>query len=256
MMDADAGFAAAFDNRQPMNREYHRWYSPALDRDMELLIFGHGGARVLVFPTSMGKFYEWEDRGMIATLADQINHGWFQLFCVDSVDVESWYCSWAHPGGRAWRHVQYDNYLYHEVIPFTLSKNSTPFLITVGASFGGYHAMNFGLRHPDQVNRILAMSGIYDISRFTNGYSDDNVYFNNPAAYIPNEHDPHRLSQLQRLDIIMAVGRDDRLVESARDLSGKLWGKGIGNALREWDGWAHDWPYWQRMLVLYVGGHD
>ena len=41
-----------------MNREYHRWHSPALSRDMELLVFGHADARVLVFPTSLGKFYE------------------------------------------------------------------------------------------------------------------------------------------------------------------------------------------------------
>jgi esterase/lipase superfamily enzyme len=34
-----------------MNREYHRWYSHRLGRDMELLIFGHAGAKVLVFPT-------------------------------------------------------------------------------------------------------------------------------------------------------------------------------------------------------------
>ncbi|MGD8805869.1 MAG: esterase, partial [Chloroflexota bacterium] len=27
-----------------MKREYHRWYSPSLGRDMELLIFGHAGA--------------------------------------------------------------------------------------------------------------------------------------------------------------------------------------------------------------------
>ena len=35
-----------------------------------------------------------------------------------------------------------------------------------------------------------------------------------------------------------------------------LWQRGIGNALRIWDGFAHDWPSWERMLRLYVGGHD
>ncbi|PJF27694.1 MAG: esterase, partial [Phototrophicales bacterium] len=33
-----------------MHREYHRWHSPSLDRSMELLIFGHAGARVIIFP--------------------------------------------------------------------------------------------------------------------------------------------------------------------------------------------------------------
>lgn len=239
-----------------MNREYYRWHSPSLNRDMELLVFGHGGARGLVFPTSKGKFYEWEDRGMVGALRDPLEQGWLQLFCVDSVDEESWYCGWAQPSGRAYRHAQYDGYLYTEVLPFMQNKNGNPFLIATGASFGGYHAMNFGLKHPDKVDRILAMSGVYDIRRFTGGYSDDNVYFNNPMQYIPNETDPGRLRQLQHIDIIMATGRDDQLIQSARDFSGALWAKGIGNALREWDGWSHDWPYWQKMVQLYLSGHD
>jgi esterase/lipase superfamily enzyme len=223
---------------------------------MELLVFGHAGARGLVFPTSKGKFYEWEDRGMIAMLGEAVEKGWLQLFCVDSIDAESWYCYWAHPSGRALRHAQYDHYLRYEVLPFSEKINTNPFLMTLGASFGAYHSMNFGLRYPDKVSRILAMSGIYDIRRFTTGYYDDNVYFNNPSDYIPNEYDPRRLALLQRQDIIMATGRADALMPSARDLSEKLWAKGIGNALREWDGWSHDWQFWQKMVSLYINGHD
>ncbi len=62
-----------------MNREYHRWHSASLDRDMELLVFGHAGARVLVFPTSMGRFFQWEDFGMIAALGQHLEDGWLQL---------------------------------------------------------------------------------------------------------------------------------------------------------------------------------
>ncbi len=56
---------------------------------MELLVFGHVGARVLVYPTSMGRFFQWEDTGMIAALGDQLENGGLQLFCVDSVDGEA-----------------------------------------------------------------------------------------------------------------------------------------------------------------------
>jgi esterase/lipase superfamily enzyme len=239
-----------------MNREYHRWYSPSLNRDMELLIFGHHGARVLVFPSSQGKYYEWEDRGMIGALGDHLERGWLQLYCVDSLDSETWYCDWAHPSGRAYRHTQYDGYLYNEVLPLSQQKNDNPFLITAGASFGGFHAMNFGLKHPEKVGRILSMSGLYDIRRFTGGYSDDNVYFNNPMQYIPNENDYFRLELLRRQDIIMATGREDTLMQSARDLSGALWSNGIGNAVREWEGWSHDWPFWSHMAQMYISGHD
>lgn len=239
-----------------MNREYHHWHSPSLNRNMEMLIFGHAGARVLVFPTSKGRFFEWEDRGMTVTLREHLEKGWLQLFCVDSVDAESWYAHWKHPGERAWRHVQYENYLLLEVLPLSIQKNPNPFLITVGASFGAYHAVNFALRHPELTGRTLGMSGIYDISRWTSGFSDDNIYFHNPASYIPNEHEPERIQALQKLDIILVVGQDDGLKEGSEQLSAALWHKGIGNALRIWDGWAHDWPWWQQMILQYVGGHD
>ncbi len=239
-----------------MNREYHRWHSPSLNRDMELLVFGHGGARMLVFPTSLGKFYEWEDRSMIAALGEHLERGWIHMFCVDSVDAESWYARWAHPGGRAWRHVQYENYLLNEVLPLVYQKNSTPYLIVAGASFGAYHAMNFALRHPDMTNRVITMSGIFDIGRWTGGYSDDNVYFNNPCAYIANENDEGRLNLLRRLDITIAVGRDDANRGHNEYFSGLLWSKGIWHALRLWDGWAHDWPWWKDMIRHYVGGQD
>lgn len=238
-----------------MNREYHRWYSPSLNRDMELLVFGHAGARVLVFPTSGGSFFEWEDRGMPSVIGESLEKGWLQMVCVSNVDMESWYARWAEPAGRAYRHAQYDGYLYNEVLPFMDSKNSNPYVIAAGASFGGYHAMTFGLKHPDRVRRILAMSGLFDIRRFSDGYSDDNVYFNNPMQFVPNESG-WRLDRIREMDIIMATGHEDRLMQSARDLSVAMWSKGIGNALREWDGWAHDWPYWSQMFGMYIGGHD
>src|SRR5688572_13407534 len=156
-----------------MHREHHRWHSPALGRDMQLLQFGHSGARVIVFPSSMGRFFEWEDRGMIGAFAGAIEAGWFQFWCVDSVDEESWYAKWKHPGDRAWRHAQYDAYLRDEVLSLAQHRNPHPFVITTGASFGAYHAMNFALRYPDRVSRVVGLSGLYDIREQTDGYSDE-----------------------------------------------------------------------------------
>ena len=223
---------------------------------MELLVFGHAGARVLIFPTSKGRYYEWEDRGMMNVLGRHINNGWLQVYCVDSVDAESWYARWRHPGERAWRHMQYEQYLLREVLPLSWQKNQNSFLITVGASFGAYHAVNFALRYPHLVGRTIGMSGIYDVERWTDGYYDENIYANSPCDFIPNEHDWARLEALRNLDTILVAGRDDSLRYSSERLSKALWDKGIGNALRLWDGWAHDWQYWEKMLLTYIGGHD
>jgi esterase/lipase superfamily enzyme len=239
-----------------MNREYHRWYSPSLGREMELLIFGHAGARVLVFPTSMGRFFDWEDRGMVAALGEHLENGWIQMFCVDSVDTESWYAWHKHPADRARRHIEYEKYLLDEVLPLSTQKNENPYVIVAGASFGAYHAMNFALRHPDLANRVIAMSGMYNIERWLGDYRDENIYSNCPCLYLPNETDTHRLELLRRLDIILAVGESDPNIDNNRWLSDTLWKKGIWHAFRVWQGWAHDWLYWQKMIRLYIGGHD
>jgi esterase/lipase superfamily enzyme len=239
-----------------MHRAYHRWHSPALGRDMELLVFGHAGSRVLAFPPSRHPFHDWEDRGLVASLAGHISTGRVQLFCVDQVDAESWYGWGLHPAQRARRYVQYDRYLVEECVPFTRQANAHPLLIAAGPSFGAYHAANFAFRHPELVGRLLGMSGLYDVGRFTDGHHDDTVYFNNPVEYLANEQSAERLAALRRLDVILAVGRDDPLLGGNQHLSGILWSKDIWHALRVWDGFAHDWPVWARMLPLYIGGHD
>lgn len=223
---------------------------------MDLLQFGHAGARVIVFPSSMGKFFEWEDRGMITALADRIEQGHFQLWCVDSVDSESWYAKWKVAGDRAQAQAAYDAYLHDEVLPLTEHRNEHPFLITTGASFGAYHAMSFGLRHPDRVNRIIGLSGLYDIREQTDGHSDANIYFHNPADFILGEQDEGRLAAIRGTDIIIAIGRDDPMRPGNEDFSRRLNEKGVWHALRIWDGWAHDWPYWTQMIQRYIGGHD
>jgi esterase/lipase superfamily enzyme len=239
-----------------VNREYHRWYSPSLSRDMELLVFGHGGARVLVFPTSMGRFFEWEDRDMIGALGDHVGRGWLQLYCVDSVDGESWYNRRAHPHDRAWRHQQYEDYIVREVMPFAWHRNPTPFTIATGASFGAYHALNLALRHPHLINRVLALAGLYDIKRMTGGYSDDLVYAHDPSHFLMHERDGRRLDAMHQINIILAIGKDDPNRQDNEHLSNLLWSKGIWHALRLWDGWCHDWPWWREMVVKYVGGND
>ena len=100
------------------------------------------------------------------------------------------------------------------------------------------------------------MHGYYDIKRWTQGYSDENIYFNNPCDFMLHEHDAARLDLLRRMDIILVTGREDTGRPNNEHLSNTLWSKNIWHALRIWDGWAHDWPWWQQMMPLYIGGHD
>ena len=231
-----------------MTRAYHKWYSPALGRDMELLVFGHAGPPLLVFPTSMGRFYDYEDRGMIAAVRHKLESGELHVFCVDSVDAESWYNKSVHPALRAARHNDYDRYLVNEVAPFISGANSAAAPVATGCSFGGYHAVNFAMRHPDIVAGCISMGGAFDIHQFLSGYYDENCYYNCPPDYLPNLSDAWFLDRIRALRIVLATGETDICRDENLRLSRILNDKGIPHWLDVWgDGTGHDWPWWQRM---------
>src|SRR5436190_23432439 len=83
-----------------VQRDYIKEYSSSLGRDMELLHFGHAGMPLVVFPTSMGRFFQWEDFGLVSALSDHIGSGAIQLICLDFVDGESWYAKGRAPAVR------------------------------------------------------------------------------------------------------------------------------------------------------------
>ncbi len=185
-----------------MNREFISWDSPILGRRMELLWFGHAGRPMIWFPTSVGRFYQNEDFGLVGAVADLIEGGAIQFACVDSVDAESFYARQKHPAERIRRHDQYDQYVYNEVVPFVRAKGRTGARITtVGASFGAYHAANFGFRHPDAIDKVIAFSGKYDIHNFLDGYWDELCYFHCPIANVPNMSDDW-VGRLNTMDLV------------------------------------------------------
>jgi esterase/lipase superfamily enzyme len=242
-----------------MNREYHRWYTPRLGRDMELLVFGHGGAKVLVFPTRDGRFHEYEDLRLVEALRPKIDAGQLQLWCVDSIDWETFYCDWCHPANRVRRHTHYEEYILNEVMPLMASRNQHPCTIAHGCSLGAFHAANIAFRHPHLFQKLAAFSGRYDLTlnvedfrdRF-GGYRDDQIYHHTPVWFLPNLTCGWRLSHLRRMDIVLVIGREDPFLDNNRHLSRILWDKGIWNALHEWDGRAHRGHYWRKMAPLYV----
>jgi esterase/lipase superfamily enzyme len=242
-----------------MHREYFRWHSAALGRDMELLVLGHTGARVLVFPTRCGRFYDYENFGLVDDIQERVRHGGLQLFCLDSIDTESFYASWRPPHERIARHQQYEDYLLREVIPFSLKRNPHHPLMTHGCSLGAYHALNLAFRHPDLFVKAVGLSGRYDLTipigdfgPLLDGYFDTQVYYHMPSQYVPNMADPALLERLRRLHIVFAVGEADPFVENNRHLSNHLWAKGVGHEFFVWKGRAHRPERWKQMVAMYL----
>mgnify|MGYP001604167365 FL=1 len=219
-----------------MRRDYHNWYSHRLNRQMELLAYGDGGLPILVFPTSMGRFFEFEDRGMIHQIWQRIEAGQLQVICVDSDDNESWYNHSAPPYDRVLRHIAYEEYILREVLPFIQGVNPSRELCLTGCSFGAYHAMNFTLKHPDIATRCVAMSGSFDIRPFLGGYYDNNCYFNNPVDYLPGLTDPWFLDRYQAIQFVLAAGDHDICLDETRRMAQLMAGKGIPHLLDIWGG--------------------
>ena len=236
-----------------MKREYSRWFSGSLGRDMEMLVFGHSGLPVLVFPTSGGRFFEFEDHGMVGAVAGDIDAGRLQLFCVDSVNLESWYNRDVPPRWRIARHVQYEEYVRNEVLPLIREWNGSERPIALGCSLGGYNAASIALRHPSTFRGFLSMSGIFDPSRFLQGYYDQDVYFYTPTHFIPNLTDPYELAKYNGNIHILATGDHDQCWDSNERMAEILRAKNIPYRLDVWgNGTRHDWPWWQRMIQTYL----
>jgi esterase/lipase superfamily enzyme len=242
-----------------MNREYHHWYSPRLGRDMEFLVFGHAGAKVLIFPTRDGRFYEYENLGIVDRLRNKIEAGHIQLFCVDSIDHETFYCFWRRPEDRIQRHMFFEDYVLNEIMPFMALKNPHPCVIAHGCSLGGYHAANIAFRHPHLFKKLVAFSGRFDLTlevecfkNLFDGYYDDHVYFHTPSHFLPNLNCETQLTHLRQMEITLVIGKDDPFLQNNHELSQVLMEKGIRHALYEWEGRAHQGHYWRRMAPLYI----
>lgn len=125
--------------------EYQRYsqYSTILDREMPFLVFGHAGRPMMVFPTQNGRCTDFNEFGMPDTVAELIRTGRLQLFCVDSIDVQTWSDKEGNKGYRAWLQEQWFRYCTEEFTPLMLQMNGTRLApLTTGCSMGATHALN------------------------------------------------------------------------------------------------------------------
>jgi esterase/lipase superfamily enzyme len=242
-----------------MKRVYHSWHSKSLDRKMEMLVFGHAGAAVLFFPTRSARFFDYENWGMIASLKDKIESGHLQVYCLDSIDQEALYGTDSSPEEKINRHLQYERYILEEVLPLIRIENPDAYLISAGCSLGAFHALNIAFKYPHLFNKVLAMSGRYDLTQqmgsfqdLLSGYRNETIYYNSPNQYLSNMEDPLTLSALRELKVIIVIGRQDAFLENNFQLDTTLWNKQIAHEFYVWDGEAHKPKYWKQMLSLYL----
>lgn len=239
-----------------MKRQLTSWFSPALQKEMPVAVYGDYGFALLLVPTAAADYLEYERFQLLDYLAPFVDAGKVKIFSIDSINNDSWMNNHVHPQHKTWRHQQWNNYVYDEVIPFIKTNTSaeTP-VITCGASFGALHSMNLFLKRPDLINGVIAMSGVYDLSEYTKGYFDEDVYFNSPMHYMPNLTDHGMLEQIrcsQHIHILTGSGPYEDPASSGR-FAKILYDKGIRYELDVWGAeWPHDWNTWKAMLPHYL----
>ena len=220
---------------------------------MEHLVYGWGGAPVLVFPTSKGRFFQWEDSRMLSGLSEHLEKGWLQLFCVDSIDDLSWYNCDIHQRDQLDWHQAYEDYLVYEFLPRLQQYNQNPFLIATGASFGAFHALNMGLRHPKLVKRVLAMSGEYETGKYVDGYFDEDVLANSPLDFLRSRTSSNLDPLIYSREFILASGQWDFCKEPTLAVARELARLGIAHQCHIWsEPGIHDWPLWREQVKCYL----
>ena len=242
-----------------IQRVYKKWFSPNVHRDMEFLMFGHAGIPVIFFPTRMGRFYDYEDWGVIQAMEDKILEGELQLFCVDSIDKDSFYCDSISPADRIKRHLQFEHYLLQELVPFIRHVNKHQKIISAGCSLGAFHAVNLAFRNPWFFKKVIGISGRYDLTiklqyfkDLFDGYRNDAIFWNMPSQYVQSLNDHNQLKAIQQLDITLIIGKDDAFLQNNIELSDSLNKKNIPNALYMIEGEAHKPKYWGELMNRYL----
>ncbi len=241
-----------------MNREIHSWWSPRLDKNMEIAVYGHFGPALLMFPSAAADYLEYERFYMIDSIAPYIEAGKIKVFSINSINAESWLNRKMQPHHKAIRHQAYNYYIFDEVVPFIQMhcQGRTP-IITTGVSLGALHGANVFFRRPDLFSGTVAMSGVYDLTQYSDGFFNEDCYFNSPMHYLPNLTDHTTLEQMRHARITIMSGQGAyEAPDASRALSNVLNSKAIPHELDIWGyDMRHDWPTWRAMLPYYMETH-
>lgn len=242
-----------------MKVEYFKEFSETLGMEMEYKVFGHAGKPCIAFPDQNGRFYDYEDKGIIESMRWYIESGRIQVFCVDSFDRESWSATWKIAADRMKAQEVYYNYILNDIVPriYELNPSSDTGIMTFGVSLGAMHAVNFLMRRPDIFDATLALSGIYHSGFFIKDYADELSFLNSPIdslACMPHEH-PY-IDLYKKARIIICCGQGNYEEESLRDTKAmdfQFHRLGIPAWVDYW-GYdkPHDWPSWLEQVPHFL----
>jgi esterase/lipase superfamily enzyme len=243
-----------------VNRRHLDLPVPGHDASLSVVVHGHWGRPVIVFPSEAGRAWDFENNGMVGAVADLVEAGRCKLYCVDSADGFSWSDRSIDIEERARRHGAYHHWLVERLLPFVADDSDGAEPLGLGCSMGAYHAVHLTLQRPDLVPLAIGFSGSYDVESWRAwGQPGDATYFTNPMAYVANLHGDHLDWVRQHASLLLVVGQGAWEVDptgslpSTRAFAQVLADKGLRHELDVWGhDSAHDWPWWQKQLAHHL----
>jgi esterase/lipase superfamily enzyme len=231
-----------------LTEQYHRWHSPNLNLDLEMLVFGDRGFPVILFPTTKGRYHQNKDFGLIDSVRWFVDEGLVKIYCPDTIDDRSWYDKSIHPADRARNYAWYDKMLTDELMPWAQHETGVGKVAVAGCSFGGYHAANFAFKHPERWPTCLPWAAPLILKCLPMGFIDDDIFYNNPVDFLPGSNKP----ELWQMNIILGTSEHDMCKDYNIRMSNILNEKHINHWLDIRPFANHDWPIWKEMFPHYL----
>lgn len=240
-----------------MNKKNVTHKSAALDREMELVVYGTAGQPIVVFPTQGQPATSLEDVGMVDELSDYLDNGVVQLFCASVVDDESWAAE-GDAAERAERQEAYYRYVCDELVPLVRELAKTDARpLALGCDLGALHAAVVTLRRPDLFQGCVSLSGSYDARRYFGDWMDATLYENVPCAFLANMPADHPyVAAYNQRQLLFCTGQEASEADSLRTtrlIDAELRRLGVEAWCDYWGGdVSHHWFWWKKQIRYFL----
>ncbi len=232
--------------------------SRAMGRPVHLWTFGVVGRPLVVFPSNAGVAHEWDKGGMIDALGHLLAAGRMKIYCVET-NVSRSFSGRGSIHERMGHHHAYERFVLEDLVPFIRADCRSPHatMTASGCSVGALYSALFTLKYPETFTRALCLSGRYRASRLVGGPPNEDLYFNDPLAFVPNLFGQalDRVRRSAHLTLVVGRGKhESSCIPETAELGAVLHRKGIPSHVDFW-GYdsAHDYPWWRKQARHYLG---
>jgi len=243
--------------RRPVPAIHRLLDSPDLGRRVHVWSFGEVGQPLVVFPSNAGVAHEWKETGMIDALSPLLAAGRVKIYCPET-NVSRSFSGQGSLGARMAHHAAYERFVLRTLVPFIRDDCQSPEarMVATGCSVGALYASLFVLKHPETFARALCLSGHYRASALFGGRSSEELYFNDPLAFLPGLEGAALEHVRRQAHLTVVVGRgqfESSCIPETAELGAALGRKGIPHHLASWgEDSSHEYPWWQKQALHYL----